>query len=145
MSVAAPAGTSGLIMDVSTGTAGVSSGHLFEVDGTSVVFYVPIFDGTTGITVPDFVFDANFILQELMDVRLYTESNHHLPGTWSDSEFNDNHKKNGISANFTYAIQTMQKLEEAYLYIFQENDEIVKLEKRVDALEHPKHWWKFWN
>ncbi len=79
---------------------------------------------------PDYVFEPDYSLMPLAKVRDFTTHHKHLPKVPSKAEvaangvrlFEDNHAM-------------LEKLEEAYLYIFELNDANEKLQKRMDVME----------
>ena len=75
---------------------------------------------------PDFVFDANYKLTNLYDVRDYYEKNKHLPNVPTACEI----EEKGINISEISNIQ-MQKIEELTLYIVQLKTELDALKKEV--------------
>ncbi|MES2131831.1 MAG: hypothetical protein V4506_05730 [Bacteroidota bacterium] len=75
---------------------------------------------------PDFVFDANYKLTNLYDVRDYYEKNKHLPNVPTACEI----EEKGINISEISNIQ-MQKIEELTLYIVQLKMELDALKKEV--------------
>ena len=79
---------------------------------------------------PDYVFEPAYSLMPLSEVRDFTRLNKHLPRVPSKEDvaekgvglFEDNHAM-------------LEKLEEAYLYIFELSDANKKLQKRMDVME----------
>ncbi len=79
---------------------------------------------------PDYVFEPDYALMPLSNVRDFTKNHKHLPRVPSKAQvakrgvrlFEDNHA-------------ILEKLEEAYLYIFELNDANEALRKRVEAME----------
>jgi len=71
----------------------------------------------------DFVFEPNYKLMPLKEVQSYTQKHKHLPDVPSEKEV----AQNGINLAEMNA-KLLQKIEEAYLYIFQ-------LEQRIEQLE----------
>ena len=68
---------------------------------------------------PDYVFDENYELMPLADVKRYIQQNGHLPNVPKASEV----EANGVSLGETAKI-TMEKVEELMLYILQQQEEI---------------------
>lgn len=75
---------------------------------------------------PDFVFEKNYKLAKLSEVRAYYEANKHLPNVPTASEI----EEKGINMSEMSAIQ-MQKIEELTLYIIQLKDEIESLKTQL--------------
>jgi hypothetical protein len=71
----------------------------------------------------DFVFEPDYKLMPLKELQTYTQKHKHLPDIPSEKEVT----RNGIHLAEMNA-KLLQKIEEAYLYIFQ-------LEKRIEQLE----------
>ena len=82
---------------------------------------------------PDFVFEKNYKLASLSDVRAYYEKNNHLPNVPTACEI----EEKGINMSEMSAIQ-MQKIEELTMYIVQLKDELDELKKQISVKEN-KH------
>ncbi|MDC6366878.1 MULTISPECIES: fibronectin type III domain-containing protein [Flavobacteriaceae] len=90
---------------------------------------------------PDFVFEEEFNLLKLEEVRKFIKTNGHLPNIPSEEEV----KKDGIDLGQMDA-RLLQKIEELTLYLLSQEEEIKKLKKenteikdiliRLDKLEH---------
>ncbi len=76
---------------------------------------------------PDFVFDANYKLDNLYDVRDYYQKYKHLPNVPTACEI----EEKGINMSEVSTIQ-MQKIEELTLYIVQLKMELDELKKEVN-------------
>lgn len=79
---------------------------------------------------PDYVFDANYKLMSLEDLKKFIVENKHLPEVPSESEL----------AGEGYDMQEMQqammkKIEELTLYTLQQQEVIERLERRINELE----------
>ena len=74
----------------------------------------------------DYVFDSNYTLRPLSEVRKYITAHHHLPEIPSAEEM----KANGVSMN-ELQIRLLQKIEELTLYILQQEQRINELEQQV--------------
>ena len=72
----------------------------------------------------DFVFDDDYKLLTLHDLKQYVKQNHHLPEIQSAEQM----QQEGVSLD-KLAIQLLQKLEEQTLYIIQLEERISELEK----------------
>lgn len=79
---------------------------------------------------PDFVFEKNYQLASLSDVRAYYEANKHLPNVPTACEI----EEKGINMPEMSAIQ-MQKIEELTLYIIQLKEELDTLKKQISVKE----------
>ncbi len=74
---------------------------------------------------PDYVFQKDYPLQELKDLRSFLEKNHHLPNIPSAAEVEENGIKIGEMQK-----RLLEKIEEMTLYILQLESRIHTLEKR---------------
>ncbi len=79
---------------------------------------------------PDFVFAPGYSLMSLPQVAEYIGANGHLPGMPSAAEV----KKNGFMLKEQSRL-TLQKLEEAFLYILQQEGKLSALKQENDALK----------
>jgi hypothetical protein len=74
----------------------------------------------------DKVFAPDYKLQKLSEVEKYIDANKHLPGIKSEKEI----LENGYDVNETDAV-LLEKIENLYLYIIQQQKEIEELKKKV--------------
>ncbi|MEK6732245.1 MAG: hypothetical protein AABY55_01335 [Candidatus Omnitrophota bacterium] len=74
---------------------------------------------------PDYVFEPGYKLMNIAEVKNYVLANKHLPNMPSSEEI----KTNGVKI-FEQNRLLLEKLEEAYLHIFQLEERIAKLERR---------------
>ncbi|HEX5003160.1 MAG TPA: hypothetical protein VFW78_11750 [Bacteroidia bacterium] len=74
---------------------------------------------------PDYVFEEDYQLRSLSDIKLFIENNHHLPGLPPANEI----EESGLNIGQLISIQT-QKIEELTLYLIQLKEEMdfLKLE-----------------
>lgn len=72
----------------------------------------------------DFVFEGNYKLRPLQEVKSYVQENHHLPEIPSAKEM----QEEGMSVN-EMVVKLLQKVEELTLYNIQLEERISKLEK----------------
>lgn len=79
----------------------------------------------------DFVFEDDYNLLSLEDVRSFIAENKHLPDIPSAQEV----EENGINVGEIQS-KLLQKIEELTLYVLQVSDENVALKDRIDALEN---------
>jgi hypothetical protein len=75
---------------------------------------------------PDYVFEPGYSLMNIVEVKSYVFENKHLPNMPSTGEI----KKDGVKL-FEQNRLLLEKLEEAYLYIFKLDERISKLESIV--------------
>jgi hypothetical protein len=80
---------------------------------------------------PDYVFDADYALMTLDELRMYLHINGHLPAIPSASEV----AKNGGVEVGDMQLRLLKTLEEQQLYILQLHDELVALKARLKRLE----------
>ncbi|MDP2910777.1 MAG: hypothetical protein Q8N76_00320 [Candidatus Omnitrophota bacterium] len=76
-------------------------------------------------TNPDYVFEPGYKLMNIAEVKNYVLENKHLPNMPSSEEI----KTDGVKI-FEQNRLLLEKLEEAYLHIFQLEERIAKLERR---------------
>ncbi|KAA3644283.1 MAG: hypothetical protein DWP98_12505 [Bacteroidetes bacterium] len=100
----------------------------FKVKGNGYVYAREI-EVTLG-SFPDYVFDDNYNLMDLSELRKYIDKEKHLPGVKSAVEVSEE----GIGLGELSKLQ-MVKIEELILYILQQQDMIKQLESRIDKLE----------
>lgn len=79
---------------------------------------------------PDYVFEPKYKLIPIKDLQKFVSEKKHLPGMLSKAELN----KEGVKIFEQNRLLT-EKLEEAYLYIFQLEQRLEKLEKSVAVQE----------
>ncbi|MBL7919834.1 MAG: hypothetical protein JNJ40_05935 [Bacteroidia bacterium] len=84
-------------------------------------------------TFPDYVFAQNYKLPELSDVKNYIQKNHRLMNMPSANEV----AKDGANIGEIQKV-TVEKLEEAYLYILQLEEKLNVLSTKVESLEKKK-------
>ena len=78
------------------------------------------------IETPDYVFEPDYALPELKEVKNYVERHKHLPGMKSAGEF----RETGMDlAEMNFAL--LAKVEQLYLHIIKQEERIKKLEARV--------------
>ena len=82
---------------------------------------------------PDYVFNAEYKLTPLEELRFYIEQNKHLPNIPPAIEM----EANGIELGIMN-MKLLEKIEELTLYILQQQQQIEKLEKRITKQEHKK-------
>jgi len=82
----------------------------------------------------DYVFEKDYKLNSLAEVKTYLEANKHLPGVPSAQELVE---QGGIDLAKMDA-KLMEKIEELTLYIIQLNEKNEQLSKRVEELEKGK-------
>lgn len=85
---------------------------------------------------PDYVFDADYELLSIDELRSFIDENQHLPGVISSE------KANGTIDLSSFPLQLLEKVEELTLYTIQQHDTIEELQQanaelrsRLEALE----------
>jgi hypothetical protein len=121
-------GTSSFSQRVKIGSklaSGAYTDCMLSVDG-SIVTKEVIVQNTYWA---DYVFDENYVLKPIEEVKSYIINNKHLPDVPSESEI----QQEGLSLSQMQKIQ-MQKIEELTLYIIQISEENKKLKEAIDQL-----------
>lgn len=95
----------------------------------------------SGTITPDYVFEhyfegespskPDYILKPIEEVKTFVKENKHLPGVPSAQDIK---KQGGIIVNKATEIN-LEKIEELYLYLFELEEENIKIEKRISYLE----------
>lgn len=83
-----------------------------------------------GVGGADFVFDTNYRLRPLSEVKSFIAENKHLPEIQSAK----NMQQNGVSVN-ELQFQLLQKIEELTLYIIEQDQQIKDLQQKVEQLQ----------
>jgi hypothetical protein len=79
---------------------------------------------------PDYVFSSDYLLMPLADLKAFVTENHHLPEVPSENDI----MSEGIEIGEMQGI-LLKKIEEMTLYILQQQEQIDKLEQRINELE----------
>jgi len=79
---------------------------------------------------PDYVFEKDYQLPPLSDLKGLLDENKHLPGIPKAAEI----EKNGLNLGEMQSL-SMEKIEELYLYVLQLHDENRELRTRIEKLE----------
>ncbi|WCT13671.1 hypothetical protein [Mucilaginibacter jinjuensis] len=80
------------------------------------------------VTIPDYVFDKNYDLASLKDVKTYIDQNHHLPGIPSAAQV----AKEGMNLG-EMNTKLLKKIEELTLYLIEKDKDLSKEKLRNDA------------
>lgn len=113
---------------LSVGTSNaIPSGYKLAVDGKIMCEEI---DVEMSENWPDYVFDKSYNLRPLDSLKLFIETQQHLPEIPSAKEV----EKNGISLAKMSRLQ-MAKIEELTLYLLQLKEKNDELEKKNEALE----------
>lgn len=81
----------------------------------------------------DYVFEKNYDLRTLSEVKEFIKKNKHLPDIPSEKEM----QENGININ-EFQINLLKKVEELTLYIIKQEDKINNLQKEMNKLKSNK-------
>jgi hypothetical protein len=81
-------------------------------------------------TYADYVFNSDYKLPSLQDVKAYIQQNHHLPEVPTEEDV----KKNGINLG-DQSVILLKKVEELTLYVIDQNEKLQALEQKVSALQ----------
>ena len=79
---------------------------------------------------PDYVFEADYKLKPLSELKEYITTKKHLPNIPSEREI----KENGINVSQMQQLQ-MEKIEELTLYMIQMDEKMNQMQTKIDALE----------
>ena len=79
---------------------------------------------------PDYVFSSDYQLMPLADLKAFVTENHHLPEVPSENDI----MTEGVEIGDMQGI-LLKKIEEMTLYILQQQEQIDKLEQRINELE----------
>ncbi|MBL7915595.1 MAG: hypothetical protein JNL49_11180 [Bacteroidia bacterium] len=80
---------------------------------------------------PDYVFDEQYEIKSIDDLKSFVKEKHHLPGMPSASEISSQDKINLGEIQ----VKSIEKIEELYLYLFEMHEQILKLQNALNACE----------
>lgn len=106
---------------ISIGTKTAATNYMLSVRGKSISGGVRILNFSAW---PDYVFESDYPLMPLPELKRYMEINHHLPGV-PDAE---NVVKSGVDVAETSTL-LLKKTEELTLYLLQLNERLRALEE----------------
>jgi hypothetical protein len=115
-----------VIIGANTVTSGAHTDFKLSVDGKINAKDIVV----TYQNWPDYVFEKEYKLLSLEEVKTYIEQNKHLPAVKAASEIT----ADGLSLKDETNVQ-MQKIEELTLYMIQLNEELKKLKKENELLK----------
>ncbi|MBQ9255191.1 MAG: hypothetical protein IJ180_10525 [Bacteroidales bacterium] len=78
----------------------------------------------------DYVFNDNYNLMPITDVKKYIENNKHLPGFADEKSIKDN----GVDVG-EMQVKLLEKIEELTLYIIKLNEEYTQLKEEINVLK----------
>jgi len=115
-------------------TAGGDGAEMRIDAGGTLTVQTAIKVGTTTLNVPDYVFESNYELMPLDELKSFVEENKHLPQIPSASDVADE----GLDMT-QMQMRLLEKVEELTLYTLQQQETIEKLQVKIDRLEKEAH------
>ena len=113
--------------DVGIGTEATVNGYKLTVNGGIYALDLRIRPDLSNTA--DYVFEPDYPLMSLQDVKTIIQTKKHLPGVPSAKEM----VENGVSIAEMNAT-LLQKIEELTLYVIQQDEKIANQEKQLNAL-----------
>ena len=125
-----------ILTDNQTGNGVGSTGFVkqFSVHGNGYVYAREVNVYSTGLTIPDYVFDKSYKLRTLAEVENYITTNKHLPNVPSAKEIQDK----GTLSLTDMNLKLLEKVEELTLYMIEQNKKVEAQNKRIAELEKSK-------
>ncbi|GEM_PF-6985955 len=105
-----------------------------EIKGNADV-YIPngnLYVGSTEMNVPDYVFEENYKLMSLTQLKHFIQTNKHLPGITSAKEVG----KVGAINLSDLQMRLLEKVEELTLYTLQQEEELAKQRATIKSLSY---------
>ncbi len=114
-----------MVSDIQTG-----DGTVITLDGCSgAVFAEDFVSRPRNLSVPDYVFNKDYDLMPLDDLRTYIDKNHHLPDIPNDAEI----KKDGIKVG-ELQMKLLKKIEELTLYTLKQQKILQAQQTKIEEL-----------
>ena len=85
---------------------------------------------TASVPAPDYVFEAGYQLQDLAELKVYVDKNHHLPEIPSAAQI----EKEGINLG-DMNLKLLKKVEELTLHLIEQNRQIAEQQKINQSLQ----------
>ena len=121
--------TSGIAID-NTGNVGIGTEpvatHILSINGTMRCEGIDVIDD---VPQADFVFNEDYNLMDMDELKVYLNENKHLPDVPSATEFLDGYNMQDMDELL------LQKVEELHLYILQLKDENDKLKEELEIVK----------
>lgn len=111
---------------VGINTSSVPTGYTLAVDGKAIVEELKV---QLSQDWPDYVFEEEYEIMSLEEKQDFTENNKHLPSFATEAEM----EAEGVSVGENMT-NTVKELEEAYLYIYQLNDAVKRMESDISTV-----------
>ena len=105
---------------------GDSNVTLVETQGDIKTISGDFIAGATTLNVPDYVFEKDYALMSLEQLRAYISENKHLPNVPDESDI----RKNGLNLS-EFQMTLLEKIEELTLYTLVQQREIAQLKAQV--------------
>ena len=120
-----------LVLFPSSGNIGSLSTATIRLDATGGKVLATSFTaGGTTLNVPDYVWDSNYALMPLAELRAYIARERRLPNVPSAAQI----KREGLDLS-QFQMQLLEKIEELTRYLLAQQETIEQQETRIDALE----------
>jgi hypothetical protein len=121
------------IVNSNTGYVSIGTGNTYTVQSPEVklAVYGAIYATKLKVTAggwADYVFDRQYKLLPLPELKSYISKNKHLPDVPSADQI----QSDGINVGDTQAL-LLKKIEELTLYVLKQDEEIKKLQRKVNA------------
>ena len=110
-------------------SAGTDDPELILTETGNLTILGNFISGTTTLNVPDYVFADDYELRPLSEVRAFIEANSHLPEVPSADEV----YANGLNMS-EMQMTLLKKVEELTLYTLAQQDEIARLNEKLETL-----------
>ncbi len=109
-------------------TSPLSKLHLY--DGNILITNGSFIDDSITV-VPDYVFNNDYKLMDILELEKYVNNYHHLPNIQSEQDIINN----GLNLG-KFSMQLLEKIEEIFLYKINQFNEIDELKKDFDIIEN---------
>ena len=86
--------------------------------------------GATTLTVPDYVFEEDYPLMPLDELRAFVESEKHLPNVPSAAEI----EEDGLNMT-EFQMRLLEKIEELTLHVLEQQETMEKQQQAINVLE----------
>ncbi|WP_339616199.1 hypothetical protein [uncultured Gilvimarinus sp.] len=104
--------------------------NLMEVDATSLRVNGAIVSNGMTLNVPDYVFEDDYVLMSIQELKTFIDKNSHLPNVPSARDVNEN----GLN-HTEFQLRLLEKIEELTLYTIQQQELIERQGEAIERLE----------